>query len=71
MTQYSQTFSCSVKESSLEYPPQSNNLDHLVDTADTISHRLLVYDHLHVPEIGVPMKQPWGFDEKRGLTITQ
>jgi hypothetical protein len=38
---------------------------------DIISHRLLIDDHPRVPEIGGPMKQPQGSDEKRELTITQ
>jgi hypothetical protein len=46
-------------------------IDHLVDMVDTISHRLLVYDHTYVPEIRVCSKQPRGFDEEWGLTITQ
>jgi hypothetical protein len=70
MTQYSQRFSCSITDSSLEHPPRSGNLDHLIDIADTISRRLLMDDHPHVSEIGVPTKQPQGSDEKRGLIIT-
>jgi hypothetical protein len=71
MMQYGQSFSCSVADSSLEHPSRGDALDHLADTVDTIHHRLLVDDHLHVPEIGVPTKQPQDFNETRGLAITQ
>jgi hypothetical protein len=53
MMQYGQSFSCNVMDSSLECPPQSDSLDHLADMADTIGLRLLIYDHPHMPEIGV------------------
>jgi hypothetical protein len=69
--QHSQGFTCSISNSSLECPPWSGSLDRLVNMADTIGHRLLIYDHPYVLEIGVPSHQPWGFDEERGLTITQ
>jgi hypothetical protein len=71
MMQYGQSFLCSVLNSSLKRLPQSCSLDHLADTVDMISRRLLVDDHPHVPEICVPTKQPRGSDEKRGLAITQ
>jgi hypothetical protein len=54
MMQHGQIFSCSVVDSSLERPPQSGNLDHLADMVDTISRKLLIYDHPHMPEIDVP-----------------
>jgi hypothetical protein len=47
----------------LERPPQGGSLDHLANMADTIGHRLLIYDHPYVPVIGVPSKQPQGSDE--------
>jgi hypothetical protein len=56
MMQYRQRFSCNISYSSLKSPPRSGSLDHLADTVDTIGHRLLVYDHLHMLEIGVPTK---------------
>jgi hypothetical protein len=68
--QYGHSFSCSISNSSLECPPQGGNLYHLADTMDTIGRRLLIDDHPHVSEIDIPTKQPWGFDEKRGLSIT-
>jgi hypothetical protein len=61
--QCGQSFSCNISNSTLERPPWGSNLDHLVDTADIISRKLLICDHLHVPEIGVPSKQPRGSDE--------
>jgi hypothetical protein len=66
-----QSFSCSISYSSLKCPPQGGILDHLVDTADMINRRLLVYDHMHVPEICVSLKEPRGSDEERGFAITQ
>jgi hypothetical protein len=44
MTLRDQSFSCS--------------LNHLSNTVDTIG--ILIYDHPHVQEIGIPLKQPWG-----------
>jgi hypothetical protein len=71
MTQYGQSFLCSIADSSLESSPRDGSLDHLADTTDTIDHRLLIDDQSHVLEIGVPMKQPRCSDKERGLTITQ
>jgi hypothetical protein len=53
---YIQCFSCSIVHFSLKRPPRSDSLNHLADTADTISHRLLIDDDPHVQEIGVPTK---------------
>jgi hypothetical protein len=73
MMQDGQSFLCSISHSSLEHPTRGGGgtIDHLVDMVDTISHRLLVYDHTYVPEIRVCSKQPRGFDEEWGLAITQ
>jgi hypothetical protein len=68
MMQRGQSFSCGISYSSLECPPRGDSLNHM---ADTISRRLLIYDHPYVPEIGVLSKQPWGSNEERGLTMTQ
>jgi hypothetical protein len=69
--QYGQSFSCNVTDSSLKRPPRSGSLDHLAKVVDIIGRRLLLDDHPHMPEIGVPTKQPRGSDKKWGLTITQ
>jgi hypothetical protein len=66
MMQYGQSFSCNVSHSSLEHPAHSGSLDHLANTVNMIGHRLLIDDHPHMSEIGVPMKQPQGSDKKRG-----
>jgi hypothetical protein len=71
MMQYGQSFMCNIPYSSLKCSPRKGTIYHLTDMADMISHRLLVDDQPHVPEIIVPMKQPWDSDEKRGLAITQ
>jgi hypothetical protein len=47
-----------IVDSSLKHPPRGSSLDHLVNTVDTITHAHLVYDHPHMPEIGVPSMQP-------------
>jgi hypothetical protein len=60
-----------IPPSNIQLGGGGGTIDHLVDMVDTISHRLLVYDHTYVPEIRVCSKQPRGFDEERGLAITQ
>jgi hypothetical protein len=54
ITQCSQRFMCNISNSSLEHPPQGGSLNHLENTMDMTGHRLLLYDHPYVPEIGVP-----------------
>jgi hypothetical protein len=71
MMKYSQSFSCSISHSSLDRPPRGGSLNHLANMADMIGRRLVVYDHMYMPEIRVPSKQPQGSNEERGLTITQ
>jgi hypothetical protein len=36
-----------------------------------IGRRSLINDHMHTHKVRVPMKQPRGFDEERGLAIPQ
>jgi hypothetical protein len=70
VTQCNQSFTCSISNSSLERPSQGDNLNHLANMADTISRILLIYDHPHMPEIGVPSQQPRGSDVEWGIAIT-
>jgi hypothetical protein len=51
--------------STLERPPQGSSLNHQVNMVDTIDRRPLIQDHPHVPEIGVPLQQPWGSVEEQ------
>jgi hypothetical protein len=71
MTQYNQSFSCSISHTFLACPPQCRSLDHLEDTVDRISHRPLIDNHMYMLEIRVPLKQPRGSNEKQGLAISK
>jgi hypothetical protein len=71
MSQNDQSFSRSISHASLERPPWCGSLDHLVDAVNMIDHRPLVDDHMHIPQVQVPTKQPQGADEVWGLTKTQ
>jgi hypothetical protein len=51
--------------------PQCRSLDHLVNAADMISRRPLIDDHMHMPKVRVPAKQPQGTNEKCGLAISK
>jgi hypothetical protein len=70
MSQKHQSFSCSLSHASLKCPPRCGSLDHLADVANMIGRRPLIDDHMHMPKVRVPTKQPRGADEKWGLTIS-
>jgi hypothetical protein len=71
MSQNSQSFLCCLSHASLEHPPRCGGLDHLVNMANTISHRSLIDHHTYTPKVPVLMKQPWGSNEERELAISQ
>jgi hypothetical protein len=71
MSQKHQSFSCSLSHASLEHPPRCGSLDHVADAANMIGRRPLVDNHMHMPKVRVPAKQPWDADENWGLPISQ
>jgi hypothetical protein len=71
ISQNSQSFSGYLSHTSLEHPPQCRSLNHLLDATDTIGCRPLVNHHTYTPKVRVPMKQPQGSNEERGLARTQ
>jgi hypothetical protein len=62
---------CNISHASLERPPRCESYDHLTDVADMIGRRPLIDDHVHLPQLRVPTKQPRGADKEWGLTKTQ
>jgi hypothetical protein len=65
------SFSCSLSHASLKCIPQCGSLNHVMDAAKMIGCSPLVYDHVHIRKVRVPMKQPRDTDKKRGIAIPQ
>jgi hypothetical protein len=57
--------------STLKCPPWGGSFDHSVGMADAISHRPLIHDHPNMPKVGGSSQQHQGFDEERGLSVSQ
>jgi hypothetical protein len=66
-----QRFSGCLSHACLKHSSRCRCLDHLVNTVDTIGRRPLVDYHMYMPKVRVPMKQPRGSNEERGLARIQ